>query len=64
MDKNKRDQVNQKIVYIKALITDMRNNLKKCDEVRCPRYEEIAMELSQSENYLAIMGETINSQCC
>ena len=42
----------------------MRSSLKKCDEVRCPRYEEIAMELSQSQNYLAIMGETINSECC
>lgn len=42
----------------------MRSSLKKCDEVRCPRYEEIAMELSQSQNYLAIMSETINSECC
>ncbi len=42
----------------------MRSSLKKCDEVRCPRYEEIAMKLIQYQNYLAIMSETINSECC
>lgn len=42
----------------------MRRSLKKCKEDSCPRYEEIALELTQSQNYLNIMNETINAECC
>lgn len=42
----------------------MRQSLKKCKEDSCPRYEEIAMELSQSQNYLTIMNQTVNAECC
>ncbi len=42
----------------------MRSALKKCDYERCPRYEQLALEMSQSQNYLSIMNETINAECC
>lgn len=42
----------------------MRGSLKKCNFNTCPRYEQLALELSQSQNYLNIMNQTINSECC
>lgn len=48
LDKENRALVNQKIDNISGLITNLRQSLKKCDQSRCPRYEEIALELSQS----------------
>lgn len=64
LDQAKRAEVTAKIQSISSVIASTRQSLKKCKEDRCPRYEEIALELSQSQNYLTIMNQTINAECC
>jgi hypothetical protein len=34
----------------------LRASLQMCSLTTCPRYEELALELSQSQNYLVIMN--------
>lgn len=64
LDQPNRDRLNQKLTSIGTSIAGMRASLKECDEVRCPRYEELALEMSQAQNYLDIMNETLNAECC
>lgn len=42
----------------------MKNSLRKCTFDKCPRYEELVLELNQEQNYLNIIDETVNSECC
>ena len=53
-----------KINNISSSISAMKNSLKKCDFERCPRYEELLLELNQENNYLMAINATINSECC